>query len=273
MAKGNSSRQPVHPWLERIARVGYATKGAVYFIVGALAVMAALGVGGQTTDTRGAFNNIADRPFGRIMLGAVAVGLVGYVVWRFTQAIVDTEGKGKDLKAVTIRSGYAGSALIHTGLAASAARVAFGGREPSSESSHKSRTADLIQLPFGPLLVGLVGVGFIGFGLYQIYKGYSRKFRKRLEVGEMDSRTDKWVTRCGQIGLAARGIVFCIIGYFLIRAALDYNPSEVRGLGGALQSLAEQPFGKVLLAVVAAGLTVYGIYMILEAKYHRIRVD
>lgn len=271
MAKKNSPRKPVHPWVESLARFGYATKGVVYILIGVLAVLAALDAGGQTTDTRGAFQEIYSQPFGQVLLGAVSLGLAAYAVWRVTQGVVDAEGKGKDLKGVSIRIGYVCSGLLHAGLAFSAARLVLGHRDGNSEQAHKSRTAQVMQLPFGPLLVGLVGAGFIGFGLYQIYKGYKAKFRKRLEVGAMSKREDEWATRFGQVGLAARGIVFSIIGYFLIYSALHYSPEAVRGLGGALQSLAGQPYGKALLGVVAAGLAIYGIYMLVEAKYHRIR--
>jgi Domain of Unknown Function (DUF1206). len=271
MAKKKSSKQSVSPWVERLARLGYATKGVVYILIGALAVLAALDAGGQTTDTRGAFQEIYSKPFGQVLLGAVAIGLAAYAIWRVTQAIVDAEGKGTDLKGIAIRIGYACSGLLHAGLAFSAARLVFGEKEGSSEQAHKSRTAQVMQLPFGRLLVGLVGAGFIGFGLYQIYKGYKTKFRKRLEVGAMSKREDKWATRFGRFGLAARGVVFGIIGYFLIVSALHYDPNEVRGLGGALQTLAGQPFGKVLLGIVAAGLAIYGFYMLVEARYHHIR--
>jgi hypothetical protein len=271
MAKSNSSRKPVNPWIERLARFGYATKGIVYILIGALAVLAALDLGGQTTDTHGAFKEIYSHTFGLILLSAIAIGLAGYAIWRVAQAILDAEGKGNQLKGISIRIGYACSGLIHAGLAFSAARVVLGNRQGSSEQDHKNRTAQVMALPYGPLLIGLIGVGFIGFGLYQLYKGYKCKFLKQLEGGSMDATESRWATRCGQIGLAARGVVFSIIGYFLIMAALDYNPREVRGLGGALRAIAAQPYGKVLLGIVAAGLAIYGFYMFIEAKYHRIR--
>jgi hypothetical protein len=273
MAKKGSSRKAAPAWVERLARFGYATKGVVYILVGALAVLAALGEGGRPTDTHGAFREIYSRPFGAVLLGVVAIGLAAYATWRVTQAIVDAEGKGKDLKGILIRIGYASSGLIHAGLAFSAARLAFGEKEESSERVHKSRATEVMHLPFGRLLIGLAGAGFIAFGLYQIYKGYKAKFRKRLEVGAMSKGEDEWATRFGQFGLAARGVVFGIIGGFLVLAALRSDPEEVRGLGGALQSLVAQPFGKILLGVVAAGLAIYGIYMLAEAKYHRIRAS
>jgi hypothetical protein len=271
MAKGNSSRRPVHSWIEPLARFGYATKGAVYILIGVLAVLTALSVGGQVTDTRGAFRAIYAEPFGIALLCAVALGLAAYAVWRVTQAIVDAEGKGRDLKGIAIRIGYAGSGLIHAGLSVSAVRLLLGERQASSEHEHKGRAAQIIHLPLGAWIIGLVGTGFIAFGLYQIYKGYTCKFSKRLEEGAMSADERQWVLRFGQFGLMARGVVFGIIGYCLIQAALEYDPNEVRGLSGALAALAAQPYGKVLLGVTAAGLAFYGVYMLAEAKYHHIR--
>ena len=272
MAKGKSSRKPVPSWVEPVARIGYATKGAVYILIGVLAVFAALDAGGRTTDTQGAFKEIYSKPFGQVLLGVIALGLAAYAIWRVSEAFFDAEGKGSDLKGIAIRIGYASSGFFHAALAFSAARLVLGERAESSEQSHKSRTAQIMQLPFGTLLIGIIGAAFIGFGLYQIYKGYKSKFRKKLEVGAMSEREDKWATRFAKAGLSARGIVFSMIGYFLIVSALHYDPNEVRGLGGALRSLAGQPYGKVLLGIVAAGLAVYGLYMLVEAKYHRIRV-
>lgn len=273
MGKKSSARKPVPRWVERLARFGYATKGIVYILIGVLAALAALGAGGQTTDTRGAFSEIYSQPFGRVLLGAIALGLTAYAIWRFSESLVDAEGKGKDLKGVSIRFGYACSGLLHAGLAFNAVRLLLGDGEGNSEQEHRSRATEIMHLPFGPLLVGLAGAGFLCFGLYQIYKGYKAKFRKRLEVRAMGERENLWATRFGKFGLAARGVVFGIIGGFLILAAIHYDPAEVRGLGGALESLAALPFGKALLGIVAAGLAVYGLYMLIEAKYHRIRAS
>ncbi len=269
--KGDSKKEPVSPLVERLARFGYATKGAVYIIVGILATLAAMDAGGRTTDSQGVFQELFNEPFGHVLIIAVTAGLFGYAVWRFAEALFDAEGKGNDLKAMAIRAGYAFSGLIHAGLAWSAARLALGSGGGGGEEEKKGWTARLLKLPFGPWLVALAGVGFICFGLYQIYKGFKTKFRKRIEVGKMSSREQALATRAGQIGFAARGVVFNIIGYFLIRAAFYHNPGEVRGLDGALSALAEQPMGRVMLGIVAAGLIAYGFYMLIEARYHHIR--
>jgi hypothetical protein len=266
------SRAAVSPWLERVARAGYATKGVIYIIIGLLATLAAFNAGGETTDSRGAFQKILEQPYGKILLGIVAVGLAGYAIWRVTQGIIDAEGKGKDTKGISIRIAYAISGIIHSSLALSAGYLVLG-RASGGGDAAKDRTAQLLQLPLGPWLVGLAGLGIICFGLYQIYKGYKTKFRKRLKVSAMSDTGQTWAMRSGQIGLAARGIVFTVMGIFLIRAAMQSNPGEARGLDGALQALVQQPFGKLVMGVVAMGLVAYGFYMFVEAKYHRIRAQ
>jgi hypothetical protein len=272
MAKKQTVRKkPVSPLIEKLARIGYATKGAVYIIVGVLATLAAFHAGGRATDSQGAFKEILARPLGDVLLGVVAVGLAGYSIWRFTQGIIDAEGKGGDLKGLAIRVGYCFSGLVHGGLAVSAARLALGlGGGGDGNEDERELTAIGMSLPFGPLLVGLVGGGLILFALYQIYKGFSLKFRKRLEVGAMDGLENEWTKRSGQIGLTARGVVFSLTGIFLIKAAMDYNPNEAGGISDALRALEATPLGPWLLAVVAIGLAAYGGYMLIEAKYHRI---
>lgn len=260
-----------HPWMEGVARFGYATKGVVYMFVGALAALAATGFGGETTDTRGAMQAIEAKPFGKIALGIVAFGLVGYVIWRWIQALADTEDKGTGLKGIAVRIGYAFSGLVYAGLSFTAARVLIDVGEPDSSSEVQQRwTERLMSMPYGSWLVELVGACVIGFGLYQIYKAFRAKFRKRLKLGEMGRAKDNWATWSGRFGYAARGIVFILVGIFLIQAARHYNPSEVKGLDQVLQSLGQQSYGPWMLFVVAAGLVAYGFYMLVEARYRRI---
>ncbi|HEX8707539.1 MAG TPA: DUF1206 domain-containing protein [Pyrinomonadaceae bacterium] len=256
------------PWTERIARFGYATKGVVYMIVGGSATMAAAGWGGETTDLRGALQNIETQPLGKLALGAVAFGLVGYVIWRWLQAAADTEHKGTTLKGIGVRIGYFCSGAVYAGLAFTAAKILIDIDEPDSTSKTQQQwIARLMRLPYGSWVVYLAGAGVIGFGLYQIFKGYRAKFRERLKLGEMGESKDTWATWSGRIGYAARGVVFCIVGYFLIQAARHYNPQEAEGLDRVLDTLARQAFGPWILGTVAVGLIAYGFYMLVEARY------
>jgi hypothetical protein len=127
-----------------------------------------------------------------------------------------------------------------------------------------------MEFPYGNWLVVLAGLGVMGYGLYQCYKGYAAKFRKRLKIGEMSERGVLWATRSGRFGFIARGVVFLIVGGVLIQAALHYDSSEAKGLDGALQLLIQQSYGKWLLCLVALGLVAYGLYMLVEARYRRI---
>ena len=257
------------PWVRRLARFGYAAKGVVYIVMGALAVLAAAGLGGSTTDQSGVFRAIASVPLGRVLLGLVAVGLLGYVLWRVLQAVADPDGEGADPSAVAKRLGYAGSALLHASLAFGAARLVLGGSGGGSSAS-ESWTASLLAWPLGWLVVAAAGTGVVGGGLYQIYEAYHAEFRKYLKLGEMGEKTDDWIEHGGRFGVAARGVVFCIVGAFLVLAALESDAQEVRGLGGALATVLQQRFGPYLLAVVAFGLVAYGLLMIAVARYRRI---
>ena len=254
-------------WVERLARFGYATKGVVYGLIGLLAVTAALTSGGKSTGTNGALRTIAAQPFGQFLLILIAVGLVGYAIWRFVQAIKDPDNKGTDAKGIASRIGYAISGLIYGALAFNAALLAIGSASSGGESSKQTWTARLLSQPFGQWLVGTVGAVIIGVGLYYIYKAYRIKFRKKLNLRELDYDQEKLIVNICRFGITARGVIFIMLGFFLIQAARQYDASEVQGLDGALQVVASQPYGKFLLAVVALGLVAYGIYMGVQSRY------
>ncbi|HVF28385.1 MAG TPA: DUF1206 domain-containing protein [Pyrinomonadaceae bacterium] len=261
------------PWAVMLARFGLAAKGIVYIVVGVLAVQVALGSGGRMTNKSGALQTILDQPFGKVMLGAVAVGLFGYVLWRFVQALTDPERKGTGAKGLGIRAGYILSGIVYAGLALAAVRgvMSATGDAGGGGDQTKSWTGWLLSQPFGAWLVGIIGASIIGVGLFQFYKAYSAKFREKFNLHEMSTTEDLWATRLGRFGLAARGVVFGIVGFFLIQAARTFDPNQARGLDGALRTLLQQSYGTILMGVVAAGLVAYGVYMLVEARYRRIR--
>ena len=254
-------------WVEKLARLGYATKGAVYGLIGVLAVMAAVGSGGKTTDTKGALHTIAGQPFGQILLVVVAVGLIGYALWRIIEAWKDPDHKGDDAKGIATRAGYLFSGLVYGSLAFNAALLAFGSGGDGGGNSKQDWTARVMQQPFGRWLVGVAGAIIIGVGLYKIYLAYKVKFRKKLNLRELDRNQEQWVVNICRFGITARGVVFILLGFFVLQAAYNSNPDKVRGLDGALQTLARQPFGKFLLGIVALGLVAYAIYMIVQSRY------
>lgn len=263
--------QSARGWIVPLARFGYAANGVVYIIIGALAALAAFTGGGRTTDSRGAFEEILSQSYGKLLLGAVAVGMAAYAIWRIVQAVKDTENEGSDAKGIARRIGYAAIGVIHIGLAYSAAQLVFGsGGESRGDAASKEWTATLLAQPFGQWLVGAVGLGFIAFAISQFYKAYTAKFREKLKTNEMSEKAETFATRFGQAGLSARGVVFGIIGVFLVQAALHSNAGEARGLSGALRALEQQSYGRWVLGIVALGLVAYGFYMLVLARYRRI---
>ncbi len=266
-------KQPVeqaaaHPWFGKLARWGYAAKGLVYLIVGLLALQGALRPGAQTPDNQGALRVIIAQPFGKFLLAIVAIGLIGYALFRLVEAILDPEHHGRSdrPKRIVKRIGYAMSAIAYTGLALTAFKLIIGSAT-SNNNSTQDWTARLLAQPFGQILVGLVGIIVIGVGLSYLYRAYKIRFRRHFDLQDMDSTERAWVIGLGRFGIAARGVVFALIGIFLIQAARQSDASEAKGLGETLSALAQQPFGPWLLGVVALGLAAYGFYSILEAKY------
>ncbi len=261
--------------MEKLARFGYVAKGVVYTLVGVLAVLAAFNAGGgQTTSTSGVLHTIASQPFGTVLLLIIGIGLIGYVVWRLIQAIKDPEHKGDDAKGIARRLGYAISGLAYVGVAVNAILLALGsGGGSSGGSSEQDWTAKVLQQPFGQWLVGIGGALVIGIGIYRLYEAYKIKFRKELKLSEMDNNKQDWLVNISRFGVAARGVIFIILGFFFIQAAKQSDASEVKGLDGVLQTIAQQPFGKILLVIVALGLVAYGVYLFVQAKYRRININ
>jgi hypothetical protein len=263
------AKRKASPLFERLARAGYVAYGVVYVLVGMLALRAAFGGGAAATGQEGALRSILLAPLGRVLLGLVAVGLVAYAVWRLFQGIRDPENEGGDAKGVAKRLDHVLNGLFHAALAFCAGQLALGSGGGGG-GSPDDWTATLMSQPFGRPLVVVAGAVIFCAGLYQFYKAYKADFRDELKSHEMSRREKVWTTRSGRLGYAARGVVFGVIGVFLARAALQADPQEVRGLGGALDTLARQPFGPYLLGLVAAGLVAYGAFMFVVARYRRI---
>jgi len=272
-ARARRGVRRARPVLVVLGRFGYAAEGLVYVLVGVLAVQVALGRGGETTDNKGALVRIAGAPFGRILLIAIAIGFVSYAVWRFLEAALDPEGKGNDAKGILTRLGFAITGAVHLGFAFSVVRLLqTGSAGANTDAAAKGGTAQLLSKPFGQWLVGLVGVGVIGFAGWQFFQAIKAKFRENAALGKMNATEEQGYTTLGRIGYAARGVVFVIIGVFLIGAARTANPEEARGLDTALADLATRPFGPWLLGVTALGFVAYGLFLFAEARFHRIEV-
>lgn len=262
------ARTAGRPWVEPLARFGYAARGVVYAFIGVLAVQAAFFGRGETTGPEGAIQTIADKS--KLLLVLIAIGLFGYALWRFVQGILDPENKGRDAKGLVKRGAMIASGVAYAGFALLAFRLISQDGAGAASGGQSSTAASLLSMPFGRALVILAGISVIVSALYQIYEAYTKKFQRRMKTAEMSPEEQRLALRTGQLGLASRGVAFVITGWFLIQAALRYDPSQARGLGGALETLAGQPYGPWLLGIVALGLVAYGAYSFLQARYRRI---
>ncbi len=207
------------------------------------------------------------------MLGILAAGLGGYSLWRFVQAIKDTEHKGNSGKGLLKRAAYAFSGFIYGALAILAFKIGTGTQTNSGGEGNREQmiSTELLSKPFGMYLAIIIGLITIGNGIYQIKKAVTGSFMK--EVKGLPIDRFNLLKRAGQWGFAARGIVFSIIGFLFVRAAWLHRPEEAEGTKGAFTFLQTSPFGNVLLAIVSLGLIGYGIFMFVQAKYSDISVD
>lgn len=259
------------PWIVWIGRVGFAAMGSVHLMVGILAAMSVVNMA-SAGGTTGALVQIVRLPFGQGLLIAVAIGLLCYALWRLVQALLDTSGEGTTVRGVAKRIGYAAIGMIYLALARSAVSLATGSGTTRGVSETSS-TVWLLAQPFGQWLVGLTALAVATIGLVHFSMARTARVRRHLMLAEMSETVKRWGTWLGIVGFAARGVVFCIIGFFLAYAAWQSNAGEVRDFGGALATLEQQPYGVWLLGVVAIGLQCYGLFMLVEAKYRRMIED
>ena len=253
---------------EWLARSGFVARGLIYGIIGILAIKLAVGAGGTTTNQQGALKTIAHQPFGKVLLILVAIGLGGYALWRLVHALL---GHGpEDSDSGFERLAAFGSGIVYAGLCAIAIEILLGsGSSGASGSTHKT-TAGVLGWPGGTWLVGIAGAFLIGIGLYQGYRGLSKDFLKDSKTEQMSPRVRNWIEWIGSFGHLARMVVFGLVGVFLIKAAIDYNPNNTVGLDGALAKVAHASYGPFLLGIVAAGLIAFGVYSLSDARYRRI---
>ncbi len=267
------------PWVERTARLGFVGRGAIYVIIGVLALQIATGDnGGQEADKQGALQAIADEPFGEVLLVALAIGLAGYALWRFSDAVWGKRDETDEKKRTMKRLSSAAKGGLYAAFCVSTISVimAGGGADGGSGSGggggapEKTWTARVLGWPAGQLLVGLVGAAIVVGGGYLMYRGLARKFEKQLDEGRMGPTARRLTPLLGATGITARGVVFALAGLLLVKAALDFNPEEAQGIDGTLRTIAARPYGQVLLVLAAAGLVVFGIYSFVEARYRKL---
>ncbi|HEY0756785.1 MAG TPA: DUF1206 domain-containing protein [Ktedonobacteraceae bacterium] len=259
-----------------LARLGYTIKGVVYVVIGFLAVLLATGHGGNITDQNGALRALYNSPlgegFGRVLMVIITVGLFGFALWSLIQALFDTEHKGRTAKGIGARIGYAAVGVSYILLGVGAYQLVTTGSPSSrnSTSSAQNWTGLLLKQPGGVFLVVLVGCVVLGIAIALFIRAYRATFMRYLNLSSLRANVRKAAEFSGRLGNAALGVVFTIVGLFLIIAAVQHDPKDAKGLDAALTELIKQPFGPWLLGIVALGLIAYGVYSFVEARYRKV---
>ena len=251
---------------EWLARAGLVARGVIYAVIGILAIKLALGDGGKTANQNGALDTIAKQPFGKVLLIVVAIGLAGYAIWRLVRAAIGHGPESSD--DAKDRVGGVGSGLTYGALCVTAVSILLG--SGGSSGSPDKATGGVLEWPTGQVLVVIAGLIIVGVGLEQGYRGIKKKFLEKSKTEQMNEKVKRAFTGLGVFGHLARMVVFVLIGYFLIRAAIDYNPDKAVSLDGALAALGQASYGPVLLGIVAAGLIGFAAYSIADARYRRV---
>ncbi len=260
-------------WGRRFARTGFIARGLIYGLVAALALLVAFGKRSKPEDQEGALQTVAQQPFGRFLLGVLAMGLAAFAFWCFARAILGEKLETNEDVNAFKRLGFAALGLLYGGLCVMSAAIVVGAVDESTSGGGKKETRATriaLEQPLGRYVVIAVGLGIVVGGLVLVYFALTRKFRKELKEGQMGKTERRWYTVLGVIGYLARGVVFALAGLFVARAAWQYDPQEAVGLDGALAKLAHADYGPLLLACTAAGLLAYALFCLVEARYREV---
>jgi hypothetical protein len=253
-----------------LVRAGFVARGLVYGVIGGLALALALGAAdGSTTNQQGALALVAAAPLGGVAVAVLAIGMLAYAAWQIGQAILGRGLEDAERDGPADRIGKLGSGLAYLGLFVIAVKALIGAA--NTESSGPSRAAaGVLGWPGGRWIVGLAGVVFVGVCCYLAYDGLSGSYLDESKTEEMTPEIRRTLDVVGRVGLFSRAVVFALIGYFLIRTAIDFDPAKAIGVDGALREVAQQPYGSWLLGLVAVGLIVFAASSLAEARYRRL---
>jgi hypothetical protein len=256
--------------LEPLARLGYVSKAVIYAIVGVLAILTAANRGGGVTDTSGALRVVLTQPFGRLLLFVLAIGLCGYAAWRLLDAILDPDRHGISLKAAVARIGTAVRGLIYGALAVEAFRLLYG-LAGSRRDEAEMWTARILHYPLGAVLVAGAGAIVAVYGASELVDSLRGKGDAKLDLSPIPRPAREAVRRISRFGVGVRGALISTLGAFLVKAAFTHDPTEAAGSRESMLWLANVVEGRLMLAVIAAGVLAYAVDQAVHARCRRIR--
>jgi fumarate reductase subunit D len=256
--------------VELLERLGYAVRGLLYAIMGILVLRIALGIGGgQATDLSGSMVYLIGNPFGKLVLIVVIVGVAAYSLWGFIRAIYDPLHRGSDASGYAARLGFVTSALSYLAIVIFALQILAGSSTASGDSTQKT-IASILTHPAGGWLTILFGLIAIGVGVGQFAEAYRATFARDLKGTEMSASERSIAVKLGRFGMFARGVTLLVIGWFLIQAGMHNDAGQARGFGGAFLFLLSQPYGHILVGVIALGFVALGLHSFACARWVRL---
>src|SRR3712207_2266044 len=257
--------------LENLARVGLIASGVVHLLIAWLALQLAFGGGsGGSADQPGALATVAASPLGQPLLWLLPVRLAALALWPAAQIPprprgLSASGEARK-KAVTKTVKSVAKTIVYLALAVLAVRAATGGGQ-SGSGQQQQQAAGVFGWPGGRWLVGAVGLVVIGVGVYLVAKGLRKKFLEEVDLTSASARTRALVEKLGLVGYPAKGVALAVVGALLTWAAITFDPTKATGLDGALRTILDAPFGRVLLTLVALGIAAFGAYCFVRARY------
>ncbi|MFC7896256.1 DUF1206 domain-containing protein [Streptomyces sp. NPDC057381] len=267
--RGRARRAANGSAAEGAARAGLTARGVIYLLVGVLALRIAFGTGNRQADRGGALAELAEKPFGAVLLWALGAGLVGMALWRLSEAVFGVTGK--DGHTARKRLPAAARCVFYAVVAYSVLAFAAGSSgSGSSDRQSRDVTAEVMEMPAGRWIVGVAGAAIAVAGVVIAVQALRRSYREKMKLGALSPRARRLVDVTGVGGGAARGLVFAAAGVFAVRAAVDHEPDRAKGLDDTLRSFADTPLGPWLLVCVAAGLVLFGVFSFALARRRRV---
>ena len=255
-----------------MVRAGFVARSITYAVIGALALAMAVGAGtaGNSPDQQGALTLIAKAPAGRVALVVICAGLLGYALWKLVQGFTGRGPEGGGGLELKDRVANVAGGVVYLIFFFVAIRTVTGDSGGASGHEARQAAAGVLGWPGGQLIVGIAGVVLLVISLYQLWDAIHGGFAADTKREQMNADERRLFLTVGRIGLSARALVFALVGYFLLRTAIEYEPSQAVGVNGALERLQHQALGPWLLGLVALGLLVFALYSLLEARFRRL---
>jgi Domain of Unknown Function (DUF1206) len=261
-------------WLRAVSRVGLVCRGTVYLLVGYLALrlaLAAHGRRGAPASSAGAVQAVSEPAWGRVLLVLLVAGLGAYALTQLIEAVFRPSRAASTIGRWRQRAVSWWGCLLYLAFCLSTARLVLvtGAKQTAGSEQRQDTdvTAVLLRTGWGRLLLVAVGVVVVAAGVEVGRRSVRLDFRERFTAAHMSRALATLIRVLGGLGCAARAVVFVLVGFFIVKAAVLSSSEQTKGLDAVFRSVAGSAGGSWLLGLLASGLVCYGLYCLLEARY------